>query len=117
MQSTTAYRQGDIVLVPFPFTDLSSAKKRPGVVVSPDPFNRLSQDVILVAITSHFTTDEDVTVIADADFLEGRLPQRSAIKLAKIFTIHSSLVLRRIGALKRAKTEEILERLRQLFSS
>ena len=52
MPSTTRYRRGDIVLVPFPFTDLSSTKKRPALVVSPDKFNEHAQDVVLVAITS-----------------------------------------------------------------
>ena len=53
MPFTTVYRQGDIVLVRFPFTDLSSSKKRPALLISPDSFNRLNQDLILVAITSH----------------------------------------------------------------
>ena len=52
MRSTTRYRRGDIVLVPFPFTDLSSTQKRPALVVSPDRFNAHAQDVLLVAITS-----------------------------------------------------------------
>jgi mRNA interferase MazF len=52
MPSTTAYRQGDVVLVSFPFTDLTSTKKRPAVVVSPDTFNARNEDVVLVAVTS-----------------------------------------------------------------
>lgn len=39
MPSTTTYRQGEVVLVSFPFTDLTSTKRRPAVVVSPDTFN------------------------------------------------------------------------------
>ena len=57
MPSTTRYRRGDIVLVPFPFTDLSATKKRPALVVSPDKFNEHAQDVVLVAITSQPSDD------------------------------------------------------------
>jgi len=52
MPSTTRYRRGDIVLVSFPFTDLSSSKRRPALVVSPDAFNQTMQDLVLAAITS-----------------------------------------------------------------
>ena len=58
MPSTTRYRRGDIVLVPFPFTDLSFTKKRPALVVSPDKFNEHAQDVVLVAITSQPSDSE-----------------------------------------------------------
>src|SRR5262249_15589307 len=43
---------GDVVLVPFPFTDLSNAKQRPALVVSGDAFNSTREDVLVAAITS-----------------------------------------------------------------
>ncbi len=48
----TGYELGDIVLVPFPFTDQSAAKKRPAVVVSSAAYNRNRPDIILMAVTS-----------------------------------------------------------------
>ena len=62
MPSTTLYRRGDIILVPFPFTDLSSSKRRPALVVSPDDFNGRLQDLVVIAITSQLTDDNAVTV-------------------------------------------------------
>ena len=56
MPSTTTYSRGDIVLVPFPFTDLSSAKQRPALVVSADAFNSIRDDVLVASITSHVPT-------------------------------------------------------------
>ena len=57
MPSTMAYRQGDIVLVSFPFTDLTSSKRRPALVLSPDSFNAAGEDLVLAAVTSQITDD------------------------------------------------------------
>ena len=57
MPSTMAYRQGDIVLVSFPFTDLTSSKRRPALILSPDSFNAAGEDLVLAAVTSHITDD------------------------------------------------------------
>jgi mRNA interferase MazF len=52
MPLTTSFRQGDVVLVPFPFTNLSAIKQRPALVISPDRLNDTRPDVVVVAITS-----------------------------------------------------------------
>lgn len=49
------YNQGDILLVPIPFSDLSSSKKRPVLVISNDDYNASSFDLIVVAITSNLS--------------------------------------------------------------
>ena len=48
----TTFRFGDIVLVPFPFTDQTAIKKRPAVVISSEDYNRHRPDIILMAVTS-----------------------------------------------------------------
>ncbi len=48
-------KQGDIVLIPIPFTDLSSHKRRPVIVISNDDYNQRAPDVIVVAMTSNPT--------------------------------------------------------------
>ena len=48
----TAYKRGDVVLVPFPFSDQTTTKKRPAVVISSDAYNNISSDIVIMAITS-----------------------------------------------------------------
>jgi len=54
MPNTTSFDFADIVLVPFPFTDQSTTKKRPAVIVSSSAYHRQRPDLILMAITSQF---------------------------------------------------------------
>ena len=52
MQHMITYKFGDVILVPFPFTDQSTSKKRPAIVISSDLYNRCKPDLILIAVTS-----------------------------------------------------------------
>jgi mRNA interferase MazF len=115
MPSTTGYRRGDIVLVSFPFTDLSSSKRRPALIISPDAFNERGEDVVLVAITSQKPDDAAVSLTLD-DFLEKTLPKESFVRVAKIFTLHSTLILKRVCALRPKKLDNVLRELRGFFS-
>ena len=116
MPSTTSFRQGDIVLVSFPFTDLTSSKRRPALVISPDSFNELRGDLVLAAITSQLTDDPDTVVLREADYVDGQLPKPSIVKTTKIFTIHASLVIKKVCGLNPKKTEEVLSAVRHFFS-
>ena len=98
---------GDVVLVPFPFTDQSATKQRPAVVVSREGYNRARPDVILMAITSQ--------VRAAAGMDEIRLNAGPATGLLKpsiikpiIMTLERGLVLRKLGEL--AAAEQLLLR-------
>jgi mRNA interferase MazF len=115
MPSTTRYKRGDVVLVPFPFTDLSSSKRRPALVISPDAFNDQMEDVVVAAITSQLTSEHAVT-INQSDCVDGMLPKVSVVKLAKVFTIHSTLVIKKLCALHEEKLAGILGEVRQFFS-
>ena len=115
MPSTIRYKRGDIVLVPFPFTDLTSSKRRPALVVSPDGFNDHSQDLVVAAITSQ-PSDEYAVAIEQVDCIDGMLPKRSVVKLAKVFTIHSTLVIRKLCGVREEKLAAVLAELRRFFS-
>jgi mRNA interferase MazF len=116
MPSTTIYKQGDIVLVPFPFTDLSSSKKRPALIVSPDSFNTSKQDVVLIAITSQIDTNRHTVTLEKEDFVDGGLPKPSMIRIPKMFTMHSALIVKRICGISTPKLEQVLKAIREFYS-
>jgi mRNA interferase MazF len=92
-------RRGDIVLVDVPFTDLTSAKMRPAIVVSSDAVNR-GEDRVLIPISSSLANPSPWDVVAlpsDAAFRATGLHRASAFKCAKMVTLSTSLIKRRLG--------------------
>jgi hypothetical protein len=85
------------------------------LVVSPDSFNEATPDLVLAAITSHIVEDTALTIVEE-DCIDGTLPKTSALKPTKLFTLHSSLVLKKVCALRRDKLDAVLDDLRQFFS-
>ncbi len=100
-----AFGFASIVLVNFPFSDLSDTKLRPAIVLA--AANK--EDWVLCQITSNAGIDARAIEIKDADFAQGFLRQTSYACPDKIFTRHESLVNRRVGILKDEKTSEIVE--------
>jgi mRNA interferase MazF len=115
MPSTISFSQGDVVLVPFPFTDLSAVKQRPALVLSPDRLNRSRPDVVVAAITSQVpaTLGEDDVLLSASELKAAGLPKTSMIKLGKIFTIHQGLIRKKIGRVPDSTLMNILEKLFQ----
>lgn len=115
MKSTTPYERGDIVLVSFPFTDLTATKKRPALVVSPDSFHSERDDLLLAAITSKVVEGPFCIAVEKTDCIEGRLPRRSMVKSTKLFTIHWTLVVKKLCRLRPEKMHDILAEIRRFF--
>lgn len=117
MPSTTSYRRGDVVLVPFPFTDLSSSKQRPALVISADAFNTIRDDVLVAAITSQIPAPlaADEFMIPGSELTACGLPKPSVLKLSKLVAVHHQLVIKRIGVLPAPTLAQVLVQFRQLF--
>ena len=113
MPSTTSFSQGDVVLVPFPFTDLSAVKQRPALVLSPDRLNKARVDIVVAAITSQIpeVIGEDDILLSAADQQAAGLPKASIIKLGKIFTIHQGLIRKKLGRVPDSTLGTILQKL------
>lgn len=99
MPPTTRYSFGDIVLVPFPFTDQSAAKKRPAVVVSSSAYHDTRPDLIIMAVTSQMRPTSIIGEVHIRDWKGAGLIKPSVVKPV-ITTIEASLVLRRLGRLE-----------------
>ena len=82
--------QGDIVLVPIPFTDLSSTSRRPVIVISNDAYNQATADMVVVAMTSNLTATPHSFVITSADLVAGQLNHPGRVRADKIYTLNSS---------------------------
>ncbi len=109
------FEQGEIVFVPFPFTNLKSVKKRPVLVISRTDYNRKSIDFISCGITSNIK-DSDFSVLIDNEGLkEGYLPKPSRIKVNTIFTLEKSSVIRSYGKVKDEIMKKVKEELYNLF--
>jgi mRNA interferase MazF len=115
----TPYKQGDVVLVPFPFTDLSTVKQRPAVVVSADWFNRSHSDCVLVAITSQIpaTIARDELLLAANDLHSAGLPKASLVRCGKVVTIQQTLIRKRLGVLPPATVRTVLNGVRSVLST
>lgn len=99
MPTMTSCSFGDVVLVPFPFTDQTTTKRRPAVVVSSDAYHRDRPDVILMAVTSQVRTGEGVGEIAVQRWKEAGLLKPSVLK-PLLATLEKGLVIRKLGKLE-----------------
>lgn len=106
MPPTTSYSFGDIVLVPFPFTDQSGTKKRPAVVVSSAAYHQARRDVLIMAVTSQARPAGAIGEVQVKDWKGAGLIKPSVIKPV-ITTIEASLVIRRLGQLNRDEQEAL----------
>lgn len=86
---------GDVVVVPFPFTDLSTQKRRPAIVVA--SFTR--GDLLICQVTSTGATHPVSLPLTHADFAHGGLPRASFALPHRLVTVHQSIVLRAAGRL------------------
>jgi mRNA interferase MazF len=105
--------KGDVVVVPFPFSDLTTAKRRPALVLA----TLEGDDLILCQITSRTITDSYAVLIEDQHFTEGNLRQPSNARPNRVFTADGHIVLYKPGHLKAEKLNEITEKVVHILRS
>jgi mRNA interferase MazF len=105
--------KGDIVVIPFPFSNLTSMKRRPALVL----VNLPGPDLVLCQITSKLRNDGYSIHLNRNDFRVGELQVESCIRVDRIFTIEKSLVVYKVGSLLPAKMNIVLKQINSMFNS
>ncbi len=100
-------KQRDIVLIRFPFSDLTGAKVRPALVVSNNTYNQNNLDALVLAITSNLDYHPYKILLEIEDLESGNLPAKSAIRVDKPFSILSANVLKIQAKIRSEKLEEV----------
>jgi mRNA interferase MazF len=107
------FYQRDIVLVPFPYTNLSNFIKRPAIIISNERVN-LTDDLILAQVTSTLRNDI-FSFQLDNSFLTNPLPAKSEVRMQKIFTISKSLVIKNISSINEYEFKKLIENVIKLI--
>jgi mRNA interferase MazF len=108
------YKRGGIVLIPVPFSDLSSVKRRPVLVISNTSYNCTSSDIIVVAITSNL--QQNGIAIETKDLLAGELPKKSLIRCDKIYTLEQRIVIKQLGIVSESVLKNVINNINTLIT-
>ena len=106
-------RAGVVVLVRFPFSDLSSSKLRPALVVA----SAGGTDWILCQITSNRYSDAGAVALTPESFAEGGLHRESFVRPVKLFTASESIVVRSVGKLNAPAHRKVVEAIVNVFQA
>ena len=109
--------QGDILLIPIPFTDLSSQKRRPVIVISNDAYNRSTADIVVVAMTSNPIRADYSFTITSPDLAQGTLNRPGRVRVDKIYTLSQSIVVKTFGRVNSNVLDRIRGTLQDLTAS
>ena len=108
MKDGTKYNKGDIILIPFPFTDLTGMKKRPAIIISGNKLNS-TKDRICCLITSN--PEAEGITIKQENYTEQPLPYKSKVKPQRIFTISTNIILKQLSTVNKEFQERIKQEL------
>lgn len=101
------FERGDLVLIPFPFSDLSATKKRPVLILTrPDTYG----DFIALAVTSRPQTDHGIA-LDPSNLVHGSLPLASWIRTDRIVTLNAAMVIKSFGRASESAVTTALARL------
>jgi len=109
------YKQRDIVLTKFPFSNLTDFKVRPVLVLSKDSYNRRYADVVVCAITTNLEETEYGITITTESLENGYLKLTSKIRVDAITNIDQDIVIKKIGILKKQIFKKVLSKINTLF--
>lgn len=107
------YKQGDIILLPYPYTDLSNTKQRPAVIVSNDSANK--HHFIVAKITSVIRDDKFLFSIEHTD-IDRELKYVSEVRINELFTVSPSIVIKKFASFRREPLKRLTEHIKGIIT-
>ncbi len=112
------YRQRDIALVPFPFSDLSGQKVRPVLILSNDAYNQQSADVVVCGLTTNLSPAPYSIIIEVTDVEQpGTLRHKSKVKADAIASLEQTILIKQIARLKLPILKQVIAEIEDLIKS
>jgi len=108
------YKKWDIVLVPFPFTNLTTIKKRPALIISPNE-NNIKFDVVIAFITSKLDFEYRIGDYKIQEWEKSNLPKPSMLRM-KFTTVDKSIIIKTLGKLSENDAKEFRKLLIDFFT-
>lgn len=108
--------QGELLLVPFPFSDQSGRKVRPVIIVSNNEFNKYSDDIIVIGVTSNYLKDRYSISLTDDNLDEGKLLTKCVVKIENILKLDKELIIKKIGKINKQTLKDIINRVCLIIS-
>lgn len=99
--------KGDIVVIPFPFSDLSGSKKRPALVIA----DLVGEDIVLCQITSKSIRDAYAIALNETEFEQGSLPVPSNIRPNRIFTADKKIIIKRVATISDSLCKKAIDKI------
>jgi mRNA interferase MazF len=97
--------KADVVVIPFPFSNLSESKRRPALVLADLPGN----DILLCQITSQVSNKQLELSLEAKDFISGSLPVNSYIRPTRIFTADKNIIVRKTGTVSSDLMDKVID--------
>lgn len=107
--------QRELVLLPYPFSDLKSAKVRPAVVISNNGYNREFEDMIVVPVTSNLSFRRFIVQLSNNRMEAGHLIADSVVKVDRVLSVKQNLAIKSIGKVKKEVLTEITDSIKELI--
>ena len=115
-KSSLTFEQGDIVVAALLFSEQVGAKRRPALVISRSGYNRSSDDIVVLKVTSRGSRTRYDVGLAQSDLADGALKAESQIMVDNPVTLYKGMVEGKVGRVTPQKLSEVKARMRELYA-
>ena len=109
MRDGIMYNQRDIVLIPFPYSDLTGFKQRPALIISNNKINKNQDRICCLVTTNNHKGDLEIN---NSCFEKGTLPFKSFVKPHRIFCINEKIIKKKLCSINNKFHKEIIKKIK-----